>query len=102
MDNQHKLIKGYRDLSAKEIELMNKVKEKGAELDKLINEITNHLISQYECAQDLAKIANSQEATAEFERIKAAEPRRWAAVAKTDFQTGLMALVRSIAQPESF
>ena len=26
MDNQHKLIKGYRDLSEQEIDLMNRIK----------------------------------------------------------------------------
>jgi hypothetical protein len=28
-----------------------------------------------------------------------AEPLRWAAIAKTDIQTGFMALVRAVAQP---
>lgn len=102
MDNQHKLIKGYRDLSAREIALMNKIKEKGIELEKLIAEVNDHLTTQFECAQDLAKIANSEEATAEFERVKAAEPKRWAAMAKTEFQTALMCLTRSVAQPGSF
>lgn len=32
MDNQHKKIKGYRDLSQEEIDLMNRIKEKGQEL----------------------------------------------------------------------
>lgn len=35
MDNQHKHIKGYRDLSAAEIDLMNRIKAKGAELISL-------------------------------------------------------------------
>lgn len=36
----------------------------------------------------------------EYSRFLKAEPARWAAIAKTDIQTGVMALVRAIAQPE--
>ena len=36
MDNQHKKIKGYRDLSAEEIELMNRMKTHGAKTAELI------------------------------------------------------------------
>ena len=38
---------------------------------------------------------------AEFEdsQVDAAEPQRWAAIGKTDIQTGIMALVRAVAQP---
>lgn len=32
MENQHQKIKGYRDLSKEEIDLMNEIKAKGAEL----------------------------------------------------------------------
>lgn len=74
MDNQHKKIKGYRDLSQTEIDLMNEVKEKGAELGELV------------------------------EKLMATDglDKRWISIGKTDLQTGLMALVRGIAQPESF
>ena len=74
MDNQHKKIKGYRDLSQTEIDLMNEVKEKGAELGELV------------------------------EKLMATDglDKRWVSIGKTDLQTGLMALVRGIAQPESF
>ena len=36
---------------------------------------------------------------AELRRFERAEPMRWAAIGKTDIQTGLMALVRAVAQP---
>lgn len=39
MDNQHRKIKGYRELSQDEIDLMNEVKEKGEELEKLITKL---------------------------------------------------------------
>jgi hypothetical protein len=75
MDNQHKLIKGYRDLSAEEIALMNKIKQElGTKLEEVVNEL-------------LALPTTD---------------KRWVSIGKTDLQTGLMALVRSIAQPTSF
>lgn len=39
VDNQHKHIKGYRDLTEQEIMLMNKVKAKAEELRELLEEI---------------------------------------------------------------
>lgn len=74
MDNQHKQIKGYRDLSAEEIALMNEVKSHGAKLEELIAKLRQH------------------------ENVD----QRWVSIGTTDLQTGCMALVRSIAKPESF
>jgi hypothetical protein len=74
MDNQHKKIKGYRDLSQAEIDAMNAVKTKAEEVGVLIEELqSNKQLDQ-----------------------------RWVAVAKTDLQKGFMAAVRAVAQPESF
>ncbi len=36
MDNQHKKIKGYRDLSQQEIDLMNRIKAHGEETKNLL------------------------------------------------------------------
>lgn len=75
MDNQHKLIKGYRDLSKDEIDLMNEIKNTvGSQLEELVDK--------------LFAMENTD--------------KRWVAIGKTDLQTGLMALVRSIATPSSF
>lgn len=74
MDNQHKLIKGYRDLSEQEITLMNEIKEKGAEIEELINKL----------------------------RTDQSVDPRWLAIGQTDMQTGLMALTRAVAKPSSF
>lgn len=74
MDNQHKLIKGYRDLSEQEIALMNEIKEKGAEIEELINKL----------------------------RTDQSVDPRWLAIGQTDMQTGLMALTRAVAKPSSF
>ena len=74
MDNQHKKIKGYRDLSQAEIDAMNAIKKKAEEVGILIEELFN---------------ADTTD-------------KRWVAIAKTDLQTGFMAAVRSVAKPESF
>lgn len=74
MDNQHQKIKGYRDLSQAEVDLMNKIKTKGAELGELV---------------------------AELQSTEGLDQRA-VAIGKTELQTGVMWLVRGVAQPESF
>jgi len=48
MENQHRKIKGYRDLSKEEIDLMNRIKEKGAELLSLQAELVGRLDIDFE------------------------------------------------------
>jgi predicted Zn-dependent peptidase len=98
MKDQHTKIKGYRDLTQDEINLMNKIKLHGQVLDELINEVKLHVASQRAAARNLP----ADEASDEIKRIQAAEPERWAALARTEFQQALMALTRSVAQPTSF
>ena len=74
MDNQHKLIKGYRDLSAEEIALMNQI--------KLLGLTTGVLVSELETDSTL--------------------DQRWVEIGKTQIQQGLMALTRAVAQPSTF
>jgi len=74
MENQHKKIKGYRDLSQQEIDDMNESKELAAQVGNLIEKL---------------------------ESINSID-KRWLAIAKTDLQKGFMSLVRSIAQPTTF
>ena len=74
MDNQHKQIKGYRDLSQAEIALMNEAKS--------VAETVGDLVRRIRSASDV--------------------DMRWAAIAETDLQKGFMALIRSIARPTSF
>ena len=103
MENQHRKIAGYRELSQTEIDLMNRIKAKGAELLELQAELVD-LQLQAELAK-INAVAGAQtsvaevEAKAEFNHFRAAEPFRWAAIGKTDIQTGIMALVRAVAQP---
>ncbi len=74
MDNQHRQIKGYRELSQEEIDVMNQIKSKGAEVGELV---------------------------AKLEAMDAVD-KRWMNIGKTDLQKGFMALTRSIAKPDFF
>ncbi len=74
MENQHRQIKGYRELSQEEIDLMNTIKTKGIELGELV-----------------AKL-----------RATEGLDQRWVSIGATDMQTGLMALTRGVAQPTFF
>lgn len=74
MDNQHKKIKGYRDLSQEEIDLMNECKNLAEKVGELVNKIEQSADSD----------------------------KRWASIAKTDLQKGFMSLIRSVAQPSTF
>lgn len=88
MENQHRHIKGYRDLSPKEVALINEVKAEGARIGRLIERVHESLRAQ--CREPDADLARANEAL------------RAAALAKTNIQQGFMWLIRSVAQPESF
>jgi hypothetical protein len=79
MENQHRQIKGYRELSQEEIDVMNAIKETG----KVVGELFDSL--------EAGILANT---------VKA-DPR-WLEIAKTDLQKGFMELTRAVAQPEFF
>jgi hypothetical protein len=74
MDNQHKKIKGYRDLSQEEIDLMNEAKELSEKVGELV-------------ARMKSLPSNDQ---------------RWIATGTTDLQKGFMCLIRGVAQPTTF
>lgn len=88
MENQHRQIKGYRELSQDEIDLMNRIKEQGADLDSLITESRKFDFGARTFGPELPP------------ELKEAE--RWRAIAKTHLQQGLMALTRAVAKPEFF
>jgi hypothetical protein len=101
MDNQHQKIKGYRDLSQTEIDLMNAIKAKGAELEALVASVNDHVRFQQAMAHasQHPRLDSEKADVTDAERIAKAEPARWAAMARTDLQTGIMKLVRAVAQP---
>ena len=70
---QPKVI-GYRQLSEADAALMNEIKAKGVELGDLVQKL----------------------------RATQGLDQRWISIGATDLQTGLMALVRGVAQPTTF
>lgn len=103
MENQHRKIAGYRELSQTEIDLMNRIKAKGGELLELQAELVDLLklqeLNKLNAVDQATTSDVEAEAKAEFNRFHAAEPFRWSSIGKTDIQTGIMALVRAVAQP---
>ena len=98
MENQHRKISGYRELSQAEIDLMNKVKALGPQIESVILEVEEHVRSQRSASttDSAAMIPN------DLDRLNDATPERFASLAKTDFQTALMYLTRAVAQPTFF
>lgn len=77
VDNQHRKIKGYRELTEDEIEVMNEIKRKGIELGELCEKLglkTETVVAD----------------------------QRWLAIGRTHLQQGLMALTRAVAKPDFF
>ena len=74
MENQHQKIKGYRDLSQEEIDLMNEGKELAEKCGAFIKKL---------------------------EDIESTDKRN-VALGKTNLQQGFMWAVRGIAQPTTF
>lgn len=106
MDNQHRQIKGYRELSQVEIDLMNEIKAMGPQLESLCKRVKAHLESQEDYARDIAKLSVEdparQQGVDDLHRLAFAQPQRWVAIAVTDYQTAAMALTRAVAQPTFF
>lgn len=78
--------------SQEDAELMDEVHDLEARALALHRKVGTRLVEQ---EQD-AVIAQNAEGRA---RLTRSEAWRWHGIAKTDIQTGFMALVRSIAQP---
>ena len=73
MENQHRQIKGYGELSQEEINLMNLVKGQGEALELLIARIETEAVD-----------------------------KRWLSIGEIHLRQGLMALTRAIAKPSFF
>lgn len=76
MDNQHKQIKGYRDLTQGEVDLMNAVKGKEAEAGAMVSLIE-------------AVVAESGDQ----------EAGRWVSLARTHLEIGMMFAAKAVARP---
>lgn len=93
MENQHRKISGYRELSQEEIDLMNEIKALGPQIEAVVRKVLSHVNAQH---------LDAGSNTDEVNRLCAASPSRWASIGRTDLQTGLMALTRAVAQPTFF
>jgi len=74
MDNQHRQIKGYRELTQEELDLMNVIKTAGIDFSELVATLQEHPETD----------------------------KRWVSIGRTHLQEGLMALTRSVARPTFF
>lgn len=81
VDNQHKKIKGYRDLSEEEIALMNEAKELSERVGAFVEKVESY------------KDGGNVNVTIDM---------RWLSIGRTDLQKGFMGLIRSIARPLTF
>lgn len=99
MENQHRMISGYRELTENEIDLMNRVKAMEAELLALTEEVAGHVDGQY--AEAMHWPGDPEARAAEMRRLHRANPALWRNEAMTHFQIGFMCLVRAVAQPDS-
>lgn len=89
MDNQHRQISGYRELTQDEIDLMNEIKAEGPRLQALCEKVDAYVKSQ------MATVSQ-----AESDRLNAAFA--WKSHGRLHLQQGLMALTRAVAQPTFF
>ena len=85
-------VKGYRTLTADEIEMMNQLKRTSALFLEQLAIVRQHVQTQY-------KMAHAAPAGDEQNRLDDAEPMRWLAMAKTEMQHACMFGCRAIAQP---
>lgn len=87
MENQHRKITGYRDLTPAEVALMNQIKESAEYVAELVRQLdaAQYVIGQHEHG-DLIGTAD----------------HRWLAIGRTQLQQGFMALTRAIAKPTTF
>ncbi|MCZ6468047.1 MAG: hypothetical protein O6499_00170 [Candidatus Dadabacteria bacterium] len=99
MENQHRKITGYRDLNQKEIDLMNEVKALGVGMEDTLKKVEVHIKAQRDSCLESSLTGNEK---AVSDRMQNATPERFLALAKTEFQTGLMYATRAVAQPEFF
>lgn len=99
MDNQHKQIKGYRDLSQAEIDLMNRIKAHAEETRALVLAVRETVVPRIELHPD-----DGQKDPVEFVAgtVLGDGPVRWVCLADDHLQQGFMALTRAVAQPTTY
>lgn len=74
MENQHRKIIGYRELTQEEIDLMNEAKDLAEKCGQLITKLENNMDADSRCV----------------------------ALGKTNLQQGFMWTIRAVARPTTF
>ncbi|MHA6913002.1 DUF7681 family protein [Ralstonia pseudosolanacearum] len=98
MDNQHKLITGYRDLTEDEVALMNEVKAKAAEVGTLVEKLRGCLPA-FKIEGNPVQVGDQTLVAVSDE---AYETDRWMTIGQDHLQQGFMALTRAVARPTTF
>lgn len=83
MKDQHNLIKGYRDLTQEEIDLINEIKEAGSHLEVLLKKAESTITSDGG-SDDWFRDSNALGNAEDY------------------LKTGIMWLTRTVAKPEGF
>lgn len=88
MENQHRKISGYRELSEEEIAAMNRVKQLASEVGELCLQMREKFRKMPE--SDITDCGEKTEAL------------RWLDAGELQMQQAFMAITRSIARPTTF
>lgn len=106
MENQHRKISGYRELSQAEIDLMNEIKALGPQVEAVMLKVKAHIKAQRTRLDPDGDEAISTQMEKfiqeEKERLDAADPEKWVGWASDTMQTALMYATRAVAQPTFF
>ena len=98
MDNQHKKISGYRELTQAEIDLMNEIEALGPVIQAVCDKVSAHILVQRAACANGMTVEQQGEAI----RLDAADPERWLVWGRDGMQANMMYLTRSVAQPTFF
>ena len=99
MKDQHKLIKGYRDLSQEEIDLMNEIKALAEQVGELVKKLENKTTVDFSIASDNLDFVSDER---EKDYDDCFDACGWVGAAKKDLQLGFMQLIRAVAKPSTF
>ena len=95
MENQHRLIKGYRELDEEDVQLMNEIKEAEKEILALTRKIKARIDAHHPTRR-----AHQSDAEWEWEGENWQQAGRWLHGGQRDLELGFMQLVRSVARPD--
>lgn len=102
MENQHRKISGYRELTQAEIDLMNEIKAKGEELRALVAKIEKVAIPTFEIESVSAEPTGEVVGLEVSVATEADDPRFWLRFADSSFRSGIMYAVRAVAKPTTY